>query len=64
MILAWDGNGVCDGGHSADVMKKMGGRARVAEDGALEINCVDIFIVREGVKDLEHESPHSSQKKA
>jgi hypothetical protein len=22
MILAWHGNGVCDGGHSADVMNK------------------------------------------
>jgi hypothetical protein len=31
MILAWRWNGVSDGGHSVDVMKKMDGRARVAK---------------------------------
>ena len=43
----------------------MDSRARVAEGRALEINCVDTFIMREGVKDLEHgESTHSSQERA
>lgn len=52
-------------GHSADVMKEMDSRARVAEGRALRINCDDAFIIREGVKDLDHkESPHSSQKRA
>jgi len=34
MILAWHRNGVCDGAHSAFVMKKTGSGARVAEGGA------------------------------
>jgi hypothetical protein len=65
MILAWHRNKVNDAGHNAHVMKKMDSRARVAEGRALRINCGDTFIIREGVKDLDHEEgPHSIQKRA
>ena len=63
MILAWRRDVVSDREHGADVMKKMDGRARVAEGRALEISCVGTFII-EGVRDWEHESTHSSQKTA
>ena len=52
-------------GHSADVMKKIDSRARVAEGRALEINCCDTLSIRGGVKGFDREeSPHSSQKRA
>jgi hypothetical protein len=39
MILAWHGNGVCDGGHSADVMKRTDGVGQGWPEGrTLEIN--------------------------
>ena len=65
MILAWHRNKVNDAGQSADVMKKIDSRARVAEGCTLRINCCDTFSIRGGVKGLDHEeSPHSSQKRA
>jgi len=66
MILAWHRDGVSDGGHSADVMKKDGwSRARVAEGRALELFCGDTSSMSEGVKDLDRtENSNSSQKKA
>jgi hypothetical protein len=51
MILAWRSVGVCDGGHSADVMNKDGGgRAHWPMGRTIEINCGDTYGIREGVK--------------
>jgi hypothetical protein len=45
MILAWHGSGVCDGGHSADVMNgKMDGVGAVVEAARLKL-IVTMFLV-------------------